>query len=180
MPILQARIGAAGGGGGDATAANQVLQLAQDATATNQLTQITQIEANSGIQSIFKDPNDRSVFTEDSVNSSVFKDPTGNSNFYLNGSVAQHTQDTFTTLQSTNSILSSIELLNKNAYTNSGNALAVNTNCNVITFADVTLAGVGAQLQAFLRGVGIKTRISITFSSASAAQHDVICVYVDF
>jgi hypothetical protein len=180
MPVIQTGPDAAGGGGGDATAANQVLQLAQDATAANQTNQVLQLEVNSLIPSVFKDAGDKSVFNEDSFNNSVFKDPTGNSNFYLNGSVAQHTQDTFTTLQSTNSILSSIELLNKNAFTNSGNALAVNTNCNVITFADVTLAGVGAQLQAFLRGVGIKTIISITFSSASAAQHDVICVYVDF
>ena len=179
MPILQARIGAAGGGG-DATAANQVLQLAQDATAANQLIEINQLIENSGEVSVLKDTNDQSVFLDNNNNLSVFKDPTGNSNFYQNGSVAFWSEANNVQLQSSNSILSSIELLNKNAFTNNGNAFSVNTNSNVITFSDVTLAGVGAQLQTFLRGVGIKTIISITFSSAAAAQHDVICVYVDF
>jgi hypothetical protein len=156
------------------------LQLAQDATAANQTNQVLQLEVNSGIPSVFKDAGDKSVFNENTFNNSVFKDPLGDSNFYLNGSVAYWGQTNNGELQSIGISSVNINTLMKNAFTNNGNAFSVNTNSNVITFTDVTLAGVGAQLETFLRGVGIKTIISITFSSAAAAQHDVICVYVDF
>ena len=180
MPVIQTGPDAAGGGGGDATAANQVIQIGQDATAANQTNQVLQLEVNSAIPSVFKDAGDKSVFNENTFNNSVFKDPAGDSNFYLNGSVAYWGQTNNGALQSIDFSVGETRTLIKNAFTNSGNAFAVNTNSNVITFSDVTLAGVGAQLQTFLRGVGIKTIISITFSSAAAAQHDVICVYVDF
>ena len=39
--------GTGGGGGGDATAANQLLQLAQDATATNQQEQMLGFKSNN-------------------------------------------------------------------------------------------------------------------------------------
>ena len=191
MPVIQTGPDAAGGGGGDATAANQLTQIneAQDTNSYLIDTAGSTLKDgnNSSVfnnyltqESVFKDNNQESVFKEDTLKNSVFKTPSGDSNFYQNGSVAFWSEANNVQLQSSNSILSSINLLNKNAFTNNGNAFSVNTNSNVITFSDVTLAGVGAQLQTFLRGVGIKTIISITFSSAAAAQHDVICVYVDF
>lgn len=72
MPVIQVAPGPSGGGGGDATAANQVLQLAQDATeasliSTNStLTQIVDLNTNAGgaANSVFKDNNQQSVFRD--------------------------------------------------------------------------------------------------------------------
>ena len=179
MPILQARIGPAGGGGGDATAANQVLQLAQDATSANQTNQILQLEVNSGIPSVFKDAGDKSVFNENAFNNSVFKDPVnGDSNFYLNGSVAYWGQTNNGELQSIGSTQTDIRTYLQNSFTNNGNLFSPNTNNGVQTFTDVTLAGVGLLLQNFLQAAGTRIAIkNISFSSGGAAQHDIILVY---
>lgn len=48
--ILKAPSG--GGGGGDATAANQAIQIAQDATAANQLTQLLATQINNTYNTI--------------------------------------------------------------------------------------------------------------------------------
>ena len=65
-----------GGGGGDATAANQTIQI-------NSVTQqIQQLQDTTGAPSVFKDSNtDKSVFLDDTLSESVFKDDTNNSNF---------------------------------------------------------------------------------------------------
>jgi hypothetical protein len=76
MPILQSRISSSGVGGGDATAANQVLQLAQDATeltlinTNGVLSQINDLLNNNGgnLQSVFKNTNQQSVFTDELSN----------------------------------------------------------------------------------------------------------------
>jgi hypothetical protein len=179
MPILQARIGAAGGGGGDATAANQVLQLAQDATAAIQTNQVLQLEVNSAIPSVFKDAGDKSVFNENAFNNSVFKDPSsGDSNFYLNGSVAYWGQTNNGELQGIASVETDIKTFLQNSFTNNGSLFSPNTNNNVQTFTDTTLAGVGTQLETFLQAAGTRIAIkTISFSSGGAAQHDIILVY---
>ena len=46
-----------GGGGGDATAANQVLQLAQDSTAANQLLQLAQDATEATLLNIYNNTN---------------------------------------------------------------------------------------------------------------------------
>lgn len=174
--IIKAPTG--GGGGGDATAANQVLQLAQDATAANQLIEINQLIENSGEASVLKDTNDQSVFL-DNTNLSVLKDPvSGDSNFYLNGSVAYWGQTNNGELQSLSSTLTDIRTYLQNSFTNNGSLFSTNTNNNVQTFTDTTLAGVGSQLETYLQAAGTRIAIkNISFSSGGAAQHDIILVY---
>ena len=154
-----------GGGGGDATAANQQIQ-------------INQLVENSGEVSVLKDTNDQSVFL-DTTNLSVLKDPvSGDSNFYLNGSVAYWGQTNNTQLQSIGGTLTDIENYLQNSFTNNGSLFSPNTNNYVQTFTDTTLAGVGAQLETFLQAGGTRIAIkNISFSSGGAAQHDIILVY---
>jgi hypothetical protein len=167
-----------GGGGGDATAANQVLQLAQDATAANQQIEINQLIENSGEASVLKDTNDQSVFL-DNTNLSVLKDPvSGDSNFYLNGSVAYWGQTNNGELQSLSATLVDIRTFLQNSFTNNGSLFSPNTNNGVQTFTDTTLAGVGTQLETFLQSAGTRIAIkNISFSSGGVAQHDIILVY---
>jgi hypothetical protein len=74
MPVIQTAPEAAGGGG-DATAANQIIQIAAEQGAEGILLDVlSSIAANGvGIGSAFKDPAAISVFLDDSLNESVFK-----------------------------------------------------------------------------------------------------------
>jgi len=77
-----------GGGGGDATAANQ-------------LTQIKQINPGGGDPSVFKDPtSDLSVFLDDTLNQSVFKDNLGDTVFISAGkTIADRVYESFNLLE---------------------------------------------------------------------------------
>ena len=74
MPILQSRIGASGGGGGDATAANQVIQIGLETTTSTATTQIVDQLNNAGNPSVFKD---QIIFN------SVFRDITNNQSLFF-------------------------------------------------------------------------------------------------
>jgi hypothetical protein len=181
-----------GGGGGDATAANQTTQINQLFDGNLESVFLDPASSDSVFKNInnsvfkdattvgvFKNINNESVF-KDNAAESVFLTPSGDSNFYLNGSIAQHTFDTSQSLVSIGTQIGDTNNYLENSLTNNGSPFGVNTNSNVITFTDTTLAGVGAQLQTFLRGVGLKTIVNISFSSGGVAQHDIICVYKNF
>jgi hypothetical protein len=172
--IIKAPTG--GGGGGDATAANQVLQLGQDATAANQLIEINQLIENSGEASVLKDTNDQSVFL-DNTNLSVFRDLSGNSNLYYNQSVAQSAFNTEANTLGTSNGVGTLTTNLNNSFTNNGSPTGTNLT-SVQTFTSTTLAGVGALLQTFLRAPGVLAIKNISFSSGGATQHDVILVYI--
>lgn len=183
--ILKKSTGGAGGG---------------DATAVNQVKQIDQLAENSGYPSVLKDlNNDKSVFLNGNNGtsvfisqidaSSVFEDSTqestfkiSNSSVFKNGGVgiAQISSNIDTQLSGLNTQVTLTNDYLKQSLTNSGNQFSVNTNVNVATFTNTTLAAVGTDLQNFLRGAGRKSIINISFSSSGVNQHDIICVYVNY
>lgn len=185
MPILQSRLGSGSGGGGDATAANQILQLNQDATVTKQVVQIDQLTELSGQSSVFKEKNDESVFiqNQDSVfvgdrtvgndygvfknssNESIFKERTTNRGVF-----------TEITGKSTFNADSDDSLLFK-SIVNNFNSLSPGRPNNVVCqhFTAVTAAGVGSLLNSFLNATPCYI-ISFT-SSQGAGSHDLFLLY---
>jgi hypothetical protein len=98
MPVIQTAPQAAGGGGGDATAANQLTQISQVNDTLNTSVFIDQnggsnfndalknsVFLNNALQSVFKDQFENSVFRDQS-GLSVLRDSTDTSTFNtLNG-----------------------------------------------------------------------------------------------
>jgi hypothetical protein len=153
--------GTGGGGGGDATAANQVLQLAQDSTEASQQIQIDQIKENSGSASVFKDANDESVFNI-----------SGSSAFKARGNVKVFTDDTNISAFVTTAQKS---ILYK-TFINDRTALSIRPNTILCaSFTAATAAGVTTLLNNFLNANNVA--INSMTSSQSVGSHDLFLLY---
>lgn len=136
-----------------------------DATAANQVTQIDILQEYSGISSVFKNNHQQSYFSDSTNegafqnpdNRSVFKDADGESVFISN-------------TRTISFLTEEISIAVKNSI--------ISANTTIVTFfTNTTLSGVAAQLQTFLQANPGIYIVNISFSSATAAQHDVLLTY---
>jgi ABC-type glycerol-3-phosphate transport system permease component len=181
-----------GGGGGDASASNQQTQI----NIANDLND--KLDDGLGYASVFKTGSDQSVFKTnsssvfldnadnsvfitdddkstflDKINKSVFlSDASNDSVFKLNGRGAFISSTGSGTLTYFAEAISQTQT-SMQALLNGTLVSTPSTTCTV--FTGTTAAIAAAALQVFLRAANRKI-ISITFTSAAAAQHDIICV----
>ena len=154
-----------GGGGGDATAANQQKQIDQLAEASG----YPSVLKDNADLSVFYNPTQRSVFKIDATGESVFKDPNSGSNVFIgdinNLSVFK------------NSLGKTITEI-FDAYLSQYVKQVIPAASTVVTsFTSTTLAGVATLLETFLQTNPGITIVNISFSSGGAAQHDVLLTY---
>jgi hypothetical protein len=192
---------ATGSGGGDATAANQVIQINQEALAALQTTQITEAIAtnafitDSGGNSVFKDSNNDSNFQEvngrsvfkDNISESVLANATSRSVFKdesTSDSVFKdiNQESVFT---EPNSIISVFKKQSgESAFTYSGDSLLEKSiltinNTQVTSFANSSPASLAADMQTFFATNNVYV-ISISYADGGVIgpnQHSAIMVY---
>jgi hypothetical protein len=190
---------ATGSGGGDATAANQVIQINQDATAVNQQAQLAEaIITNAAIQdlganSVFKDLNSDSNFQEvagrsvfkDNISESVFANATNRSVFKDGTSEDSVFKDTNGSLfKETNANVSVFKKQSgESAFTYGGDSLLEKSiltinNTQVTSFANSSPALLAADMQTFFSTNNVFV-VSICYADGGVVgvnQHSAIMV----
>jgi len=172
MPILQARIGAAGGVG-DATAANQNLQLVE-ATQTNSL-----IQDNFG-DGVFKDPNAANSIFKNANGTSVFKNQNEIGAFFNNRDVSTFLESTnesvFTDLLDLSVFkLNTNESLIYKTIRNQRTGLIRENNIQTVVFTGVSAIAANTLLQNFLATNDLNF-INLT-ACQGAGTHDLFLTY---